>query len=344
MARTKGYRSYRGRGTRKKILLAVLLCLVILAAAAVIVLQEYVVYDADGTPHLSIPWQREEEAPPQEEVDLVIQEPAAPPAARALLLAQTPLTQADWETARTALRDGGWNACAVTLNDGGGAVYFDSRTALPDAVETAEDTAAALAAATQAGRESAYPIARLSALLDPPAARADGEGMGLMNTGGYLFYDGNNQNWLDPAKEATQTYLGGLAVEAAELGFREILLTDFSFPTEGSLDKIAYPETGTRESLRTCLEAVRTALDQAGYQDTALSVEVSAAAVVGGYEERSGLALADLAGTADRVYAVTTADQAPALAAAAEAAGLSFVPELAEAPAGGEGSFLVLAG
>ena len=31
MARTKGYRSYRGRGTRKKILLAVLLCLVILA-------------------------------------------------------------------------------------------------------------------------------------------------------------------------------------------------------------------------------------------------------------------------------------------------------------------------
>ena len=138
MARTKGYRSYRGRGTRKKILLAVLLCLVILAAAAVIVLQEYVVYDADGTPHLSIPWQREEETPPQEEVDLVIQEPEAPPATRALLLAQTPLTQADWETARTALRDGGWNACAVTLKDGGGAVYFDSRTALPDAVETAQ--------------------------------------------------------------------------------------------------------------------------------------------------------------------------------------------------------------
>ena len=327
MARTRGYRSYRGRGTKKKVLLAVLLCLVILAATAVIVIQEYVVYDADGTPHLSIPWQQAEEDAPQEEVDLVIQEPETPPASRIL-------AQAFHVPSRRA----------VTLKDADGTVYFESRTALPGSTETAEDTTAALAEMTRAGRESVYPIARISALLDPPAARADGEGMGLMNTGGYLFYDGNNQNWLDPAKEATQAYLSGLAVEAAELGFREILLTDFSFPTEGSLDKIAYPETGTRESLRTCLEAVRTALDQAGYQDTALSVEVSAAVVVGGYEERSGLALADLAGTADRVYAVTTAEQAPALAAAAEAAGLSFVPELAEAPAGGGGSFLVLAG
>src|SRR5699024_8013195 len=130
-------------GTRKKILLAVLLCLVILAAAVVIVLQEDVVYDADGTPHLSIPWQREEDAPPQEEVDLVIQEPAAPPAARALLLAQTPLTQADWEETATALRDGRWNACAVTLKDADGTVYFESRTALPASTQTAEDTSPA---------------------------------------------------------------------------------------------------------------------------------------------------------------------------------------------------------
>ena len=338
MARTRGYRSYRGRGTKKKVLLAVLLCLVILAATAVIVIQEYVVYDADGTPHLSIPWQQAEEDAPQEEVDLVIQEPETPPASRILALGAAPLTQADWEETATALRDGTWNACAVTLKDADGTVYFESRTALPGSTETAEDTTAALAEMTRAGRESVYPIARISALLDPVAARSDVSGMGLMNTGGYIFYDGNNLNWLDPSKEAAQAYVSGFAVEAAELGFREIVLTDFSFPTEGSLDKITYPEAGTRASLRACLEAVRSALDQAGYEDVALSVEVPAAVVVGGYEERSGLALADLADIVERVYAAATAEQAAALSAAAAAAGVAFVPELTEEPAGAAAS------
>ena len=68
--------------TKRKILLAILLCLVIAAAGVVIWAQEHMVYDADGTPHLDIPWQREEEQQePQEELDLVIEEPAAPPAA-----------------------------------------------------------------------------------------------------------------------------------------------------------------------------------------------------------------------------------------------------------------------
>ena len=343
MAGAKGYRSYRGRGTKKKILLAVLLCLVILAAAVVIWLQGHMVYDADGTPHLDIPWQQTGEQEPQEELDLVIEEPEAPPAVHALSLTAAPLTQASLEEARTAA-EGSYNAFAVTLKDSGGTVYFDSRTALSGTVETAADTAAALESLTQAdGGVTA--IARISALLDPVAARADVEGMGLMNTGGYIFYDGNNLNWLDPSKEATQTYLSGIAVEAAELGFQEILLTDFSFPTEGSLDRIAYPEAGTRESLRACLAAIRTALDAAGYEEVALSVETTARVIVGGLDETAGVALTDLADVVDRVYAVTTEEQAPALSAAAEAAGVTFVPELTAAPTGtaAEGSYLLLA-
>ena len=41
--------------------------------------------------------------------------------------------------------------------------------------------------------------------------------MGLKNTGGYIFYDGNNSQGLDPAKPAAREYLCGLAKEAAEL-------------------------------------------------------------------------------------------------------------------------------
>lgn len=344
MAGAKGYRSYRGRGTKRKILLAILLCLVIAAAGVVIWAQEHMVYDADGTPHLDIPWQREEEQQePQEELDLVIEEPAAPPAAQILSLSVAPLTQEALTAAQTAAQ-GRCNAVAVTLKDSTGTVYFDSRTALPGTEETAADTAAALESLTQAGGDMTA-IARISGLLDAGAARSDVEGMGLMNTGGYIFYDGNNQNWLDPSKEAAQAYLSGFAVEAAELGFREILLTDFSFPTEGSLDKIAYPEAGARASLEACLRAIREALDAAGYEDVALSVEVPAAVVVGGADETAGLVLADLADLVNRVYAVTTEEQAAALSAAAEAAGAAFVPELAEAPVSAalaEGSYLLL--
>lgn len=347
MAGAKGYRSYRGKGTKKKILLAILLCLVILAAAAVIWVQGHIVYDADGTPYVDIPWVAGEEADPQEELDLVIEEPEGLPVQHILFVEAAPLTQAALDAVRTAREDGTCTACLVTLKDRDGTVYFESRTALSGQVETAEDTAAALAALLQGdGAEDAIPAAaRISCLLDPAAARADVEGMGLMNTGGYIFYDGNNLNWLDPSKEATQAYLSGLAVEAAELGFQEILLTDFSFPTEGSLDKIAFPEAGARESLRACLEAIRAALDEAGYADVMLSVETTAAVIVGGLDETSGQVLTDIAAAADRVYAVTTEDQAAALQAAAKAAGVDFVPELAAAPAAAalrEGSYLLL--
>lgn len=95
MAGAKGYRSYRGRGTKRKILLALLLCLVILAAVMVILVQEHVVFDANGTPRLEIPWQKEEpEQTP--ELDLVIEEPEAPWQVRAYQVTTAPLTVEGW--------------------------------------------------------------------------------------------------------------------------------------------------------------------------------------------------------------------------------------------------------
>lgn len=332
MAGAKGYHSYRGRGSRLKILLAILLCLVILAAIGIILLQEHIVFDENGRPHLEIPWQEEPAEEDSPELDLVIEEPEGPPPVQAVLLTQTPVTRADWEAVRAeALGDQA--AYAVTVKDSSGKVYLDSKTAIHDAVETAEDTTAVLEELTGTG----YSIARLSCLLDPLAARADVEGMGLKNTGGYIFYDGNNLNWLDPAKPGTQAYLGGLAVECAAMGFDEILLTDLSFPTEGKLDKIAYPELGQRESIRALLEALRSALDENGYSDVSLSVELSAAVISTGADETAGLALADLIPLTDRVYAAaTTSEQAAALSQAVTAAGGVFVPEVTEIPEGAE--------
>ena len=65
MGGTKGYRSYRGRTSKGKIALAVLLVLIILAAVGFLWLQEYIVYDRDGSFHLELPWKTE--TPPAEE-------------------------------------------------------------------------------------------------------------------------------------------------------------------------------------------------------------------------------------------------------------------------------------
>ena len=344
MGGTKGYRSYRGRTSKGKIALIVVLVLVIVASVAVIWLQDYVVYDADGGAHVALPWQREEapeeETPPQE-VEVTIREPERPERLAAFSAAAAPMTRAAWqeENLAAAASSGlAYNAAAVTLKDSAGHIYFAASGAAAGAVTTAEDTAAALTEVTESGRHT---IARMSCFLDPIAAKADVEGMGLKNTGGYIFYDGNDLNWLDPSKPAARQYLCGLAAEIAQLGFDEILLTDLSYPTEGKLDKIDYNGADRGESIRLFLEELRAVLAEYG---AALSVELPAETILSGRDDIAGLVLADIAPLADRVYAVTTAGQIPALteAVAAASGGTDFAAELTDYSPDVTGSCLIL--
>ena len=190
MGGTKGYRSYRGRTSKGKIALAVVLVLIILAAVGFLWLQEYIVYDADGNARLDLPWRQEASVPPAEEedplqnVEITVQEPEAPAELAAFSAGAAPLTQAAWQETwmgATMMSAPAWNAAAVTLKDSAGHICFAAAGAAAGTVSTAEDTAAALAEVT----ESRYhTIARMSCFLDPIAARADVEGMGLKNTGG----------------------------------------------------------------------------------------------------------------------------------------------------------------
>lgn len=323
MAVVRGYRNYRGRTPKWKAVLAAVLVLVILAAICVIVLQRHIVYDETGTPHLELFWQETpEQTAPEEpgEVELTIQK-AEPREITAFTVPEGMLTQEAWAdaAARAAVtEEQSWNAAAVTVKDSAGSVYFDSGTAVSGSVKIAEDTAAALAEIT--GEDSGfYTIARLSCFHDPKAANDSVEEMGLKNTGGYIFYDGNNSQWLDPGKPAARQYLCEIAREAAELGFDEILLTDAGYPTEGSLDKIAYtgPEPPEDMVVR-FLQEMKDALEPCG---TALSVELPETVVSEGADENAGLSLTKIAPLVDRVYVKTAPERAEALAQAVTAAG-----------------------
>ena len=346
MAYSRGYHSYRGRTPRWRIAVMVLLVIVILAAIAVIALSRNIVYDEAGVPRLELPWQEEPtEELPEEPLDLTIETPQEPQKTRSIRAFTLPvgeLTLEGWESAwmdAAAVPEPAYNAAAVTLKDDTGRVYFDSTTAVSGSVKLAGDTAAAIA---EMNREESgeLVIARLSCFHDPKAANRDVEGMGLKNTGGYIFYDGNNSQWLDPAKPAAREYLCKLAKETAELGFDEILLTDVSYPIVGKLDKIAYGEGERSANLSAFLEEMRAAL--APYS-VALSIELPESVLTQGADSDAGLVLAELAPRVDRIYAVTAAAEIPALEQIVGAASetTEFVPELETAESTVD-SFLLL--
>ena len=345
MAYSRGYNSYRGRTPKWRIALMALLVVVILAAVAVMALSRFIVYDEEGTPQMELPWQEEPAVEPAEEIsepplDLTIEEPVKPRVLRGFCT-PVPLTRESWSDSNDRAKESfDCNAAAVTLKDAAGNVYFNSTTALPGTVQLQEETDAALAEVVAYCQSTeGHSIARLSCFHDPKAANRDVENMGLKNTGGYIFYDGNNSQWLDPAKPAAREYLCGLAKEAAELGFDEILLTDVSYPTVGKLNKIDYGEGEKGGHLADFLEEMRAALAPYGVM---LSIEVPKAVISQGADENAGLLLAAIAPKVDRIYAPADAAEVPALAQAVSTASqfAEFVPELAEAdPA--VGNFLV---
>ncbi len=361
MMGAKGYSSYRGRGPKWKILIAFLLVVIIAVSLSVIYLGEHIVYSSDGRRQIVLPWQREEnDAPstgdredpePQPDVDVVVEDPETPEPKETVArsLPAAPVTKDRWGEFKSGLASAGanCNAVAVRLKTSNGTIYFDSANAVSGAVELSKDlgeTMDTLALITS--EEGMHTIASIACLQDFKAANADVEGRGLKNTGGYIFYDGNNSLWLDPAKPSTREYLCALAKEIAELGFDELLLTDFSYPTVGKINKIHYnTDVSLADNLDLLLSDLNTALEP---YDILLSVEVPEAVIAGGPDTVAGQDLSRLVSRVDRIYAVTTPEKVETLSnLVAQASGADkkteFVPELTADSPTVVGSRLILA-
>ena len=130
MTAPRGYNRYRGRNPLWKKVVAVLLILVIVAAVAFMVLQDRVVYDDTGTPHLPRPTGQQEASgtPPVDpgQLDITVEElePEAEPL-RAVELTELPPGETDIFRAVPA---GDFDAVAVTVKDAAGRTYHTSET------------------------------------------------------------------------------------------------------------------------------------------------------------------------------------------------------------------------
>jgi len=142
-------------------------------------------------------------------------------------------------------------------------------------------------------------VARVFCFRDNLVPRSD---MSLaIHTNAGNWRDSGDTRWLSPANESARQYVVGVCRELAALGFDEILLDNWAFPTDGELGWIKadanYPADGRTAALEVFLEEVRAGL--AEFPEVKVSLVTTASAAAGGAVE-SGQTAA-LLERADRV-------------------------------------------
>lgn len=241
---TKGYRNYHGRGRkrRQQIALAAALVVVILAAASYLVIQNYIVYDDAGKAHIEWPSRGDssqqtepDSAVPDGDVTIDYVDTGYAPhleTLRARMLSANVLRQ-DPQAALDSLTE---NAFAVETKRVNGSITYTTAVEVPQQVDVAQyDTMANLQALLADDR---YAVARMSVFCDSYFVRAYPDAAMCVESGSF-WYDAASMAWLDPSNPQVLVYITTLCQEYAQLGFDEIALDYFSYPTTGQLASIA---------------------------------------------------------------------------------------------------------
>lgn len=120
-------------------------------------------------------------------------------------------------------------AIMLELKSGAGTFYYD--TDLPEAsVSSKIDEEAVGDLISYLSRADYYTIACVPAFRDR-AYGLENTAYGIHHSsGGYLWAGDDKCYWLDPAKNGTRSYLVSIASELRDLGFDEVVFTDFCFP------------------------------------------------------------------------------------------------------------------
>lgn len=269
---------YRGRRTVTdilKIIAIVLGALVVLAAAGAIYLQRYMVYTDEGVklnlpPFLQALRQGGEpdasaSIPDPGDLSIDIQpagsvsEPQQPeePAGVALALPVSAVTDG---TAAARLAEAGADMLVLEVKDQEGRLAWLSgrAEAARSKVNGTQETTDAL---RQWNAGEVYTVARVCCFRDNavpyyhnPLALRSGNGN---------WRDELGLRWLSPADEKAQDYIAGLCGELAQLGFDEIVLEHFAFPTQGRLERISKGRPDAPEERTAQLEALLTLAEQA---------------------------------------------------------------------------------
>ena len=303
------YHSYRGRTTVTDWLKRIALVLAVLVVILVAVLffgQGSISYTDEG---LRIHWpfsqQSEPQTPDPGNVTVIEGDPAAlpdssqegettppeePQADASSILSVSLSSLLDGSAAQLA-QEAGADGVAVTMKDDQGALGWQSQQATVNAALTAWNEG------------DVYTVARLSCFRD----EALGSNMDytLRTSSDYRWRDSGDLHWATPSNEAVRSYLIGLMTELAQMGFDEIVLDYFGYPTQadGTLGNLGqsednYPAGALDGVITGFLAQAAQALEPYG---TKLSLHASAG-VLTGADGSAGLTPAALNASVDRVW------------------------------------------
>lgn len=120
-------------------------------------------------------------------------------------------------------------AIMLELKSGSGTFYYD--TELPQAsVSSRIDKEALESLLSYLAKADYYIIAQIPAFRDRAYGLENTSSGILHSSGGYLWAGSDRCYWLDPAKSGPRNYLISIGTELRDLGFDEVVFTDFSFP------------------------------------------------------------------------------------------------------------------
>lgn len=315
----RGYSNYHGRRNTRRVLTVVALVLVLLASCAYLVLQNYIVYDSQGNATLDLPffhWEQKKDGTSGEgdadgqRVPVEILRPQETEV-RGEQTASQPLQVTEQSAYQlrnqdTLSPDQGDTALVVELKDENGMFFYQSDYAQKESVQGQAVSRSKLADLLSPQRDWTA-VAALRCFHDTAYAFSNMEGAGICQSTGYIWYDAQNTHWLDPAKEGTREYLYGVARECRDMGFDQILLRDFTYPTKGKLNKIdqSAMTMSKEEALESFLEGLRETLGD----DTAVSVELTQEQVLTGHDTVSGVDLERIVPLVDYLFVTDVTDQ-----------------------------------
>lgn len=241
---TRGYNSYRGRN-KGKIILMIGLVVILLAAVGFLIIQNYRVYDDTGKVHWEFPFMQHKDGEDKDsaidpdEVEIERKEPVSTVGKDLAPLQAKELPLWCLSDDPTWLLTDAPESVVVNVKTVDGSLAYASEVSAPEAVlKGGETTLPRLRTILDSDHGV---VARMACLCDNTYAYAMTEAAALCREDGTLWWDNYGRYWLDPAKEGTLSYVKALCQEYVDLGFDEIVLDYFGYPSEweGEADRTA---------------------------------------------------------------------------------------------------------
>ena len=215
---TKGYSSYHGRMSGRKIALIVVLALVLAGAVAYLVLQNYVVYDESGNAKIEVPFFQKKEKKEQQDndaadgpgdrddlVDTV--EPEHPHVKVAALHGVRLPDDCLWWGADYIMDTLAPEDMVLAVKRTTGGITYGTSVATPAGVVV--ETGRPLDCLKTLLGSGRYTVGQIVCFQDSAYSRAKPDAA-LVREDGALWYDGEGQSWLDPTSAETLGYITAL--------------------------------------------------------------------------------------------------------------------------------------